>query len=87
MQLITVQKKLQTAEPLPYILFITQRVTKNLITWYESDHSDITVQYIWGVDDQNGISEKDAISSLNTQLLAGEGPDVIIMDGLNVKKL
>ena len=37
------------------------------------------------MDDQNGISEKDAISSLNTQLLAGEGPDVIIMDGLNVK--
>ena len=39
---------------------------------------------MWGVDDENGISESDAISALNTQLLAGEGPDVIIMDGLNV---
>jgi ABC-type glycerol-3-phosphate transport system substrate-binding protein len=67
-----------------YSLYYTESY-ENLITWYESDHSDITVQYIWGVDDQNGISEKDAISSLNTQLLAGEGPDVIIMDGLNVK--
>ena len=45
----------------------------------------MSIDYIWGVDDENGISESDAISSLNTQLLAGEGPDVIIMDGLNVR--
>lgn len=57
---------------------------ETLISWYEAYHSDMTVKYVWGVDDENGISESDAISALNTQLLAGEGPDVIIMDGLNV---
>lgn len=58
---------------------------ENLITFFEGNHEDMSIDYIWGVDDENGISESDAISSLNTQLLAGEGPDVIIMDGLNVR--
>ncbi|MBD9291110.1 MULTISPECIES: ABC transporter substrate-binding protein [Coprococcus] len=57
---------------------------ETLISWYEEYHSDMTVKYTWGIDDDNGISESDAIRALNTQLLAGEGPDVIIMDGLNV---
>lgn len=57
---------------------------ETLISWYEAYHSDLTVKYVWGVDEENGISESDAISALNTQLLAGEGPDVIIMDGMNV---
>jgi ABC-type glycerol-3-phosphate transport system substrate-binding protein len=58
---------------------------ENMISWYEDSHSDMTVEYVWGIDDTNGISESEAINSLNTQLLAKEGPDVIIMDGLNVK--
>lgn len=58
---------------------------ETLVSWYMGDNPDMDIEYIWGVDDQNGISESDAINSLNTQLLAGEGPDVLIMDGLNVK--
>lgn len=58
---------------------------ENMISWYEGSHSDMTVEYVWGIDDTNGISESEAINSLNTQLLAKEGPDVIIMDGLNVE--
>lgn len=58
---------------------------ENMISWYEGSHTDIKVEYVWGIDDTNGISESEAINSLNTQLLAKDGPDVIIMDGLNVK--
>ena len=45
---------------------------ETLVSWYMGDNPDMDVEYIWGVDDQNGISESDAINSLNTQLLAGE---------------
>lgn len=46
---------------------------ETLVSWYMGDNPDMDIEYIWGVDDQNGISESDAINSLNTQLLAGKG--------------
>lgn len=59
---------------------------ENIVDIFRKNNPDIAVDYTWGIDDEGGISVADAVSALNTQLLAGEGPDVIVMDGLNIKK-
>lgn len=59
---------------------------ENIVDIFRKNNPDVAVNYTWGIDDTGGISVADAVSALNTQLLAGEGPDVIVMDGLNIKK-
>lgn len=56
-----------------------------MIDVFQNNNKDITVHYTWGITDESGISVADAVSALNTQLLAGQGPDVIVMDGLNIR--
>ena len=60
---------------------------ENIVDIFRKNNPDIAVDYTWGIDDTGGISVADAVSALNTQLLAGEGPDVIVMDGLNIKNM
>lgn len=59
---------------------------ENIVDIFKKNNPGIAVDYTWGIDDTGGISVADAVNALNTQLLAGEGPDVIVMDGLNIKK-
>lgn len=38
-----------------------------------------------GVTGENGITREDALKTLNTEILAGNGPDLILLDGMPVK--
>ena len=44
----------------------------------------VYVRYEVGMDGEDGVTKEDAIRKLNTRILAGDGPDVIILDGLPV---
>lgn len=56
-----------------------------MINTFQNNNKDVTVKYAWGIDDNSGVAVSDAVSALNTELLAGKGPDVIVMDGLNIR--
>ena len=49
------------------------------------EHPELEVRYEVGM--QEGLEKEDAIKQLNTRLLAGEAPDVLILDGLPVDSL
>ena len=49
------------------------------------EHPELEVEYEVGL--QEGLEKEDAIKQLNTRLLAGEAPDVLILDGLPVDSL
>lgn len=49
------------------------------------EHPELEVEYEVGM--QEGLEKEDAIKQLNTRLLAGEAPDVLILDGLPVDSL
>ena len=34
---------------------------------------------------ENGLTAEDAIKALNTEIMAGNGPDVIMLDGLPIE--
>lgn len=58
------------------------RSVRQAITDYKRQHTDIYVRYEVGMEGDGGMTAEDAVKRLNTQVLAGEGPDVLILDGL-----
>ena len=58
---------------------------KQAIVQYQKKNPDIYINYEVGISysEEESVSETDAIKALNTEVLAGNGPDVIILDGLN----
>lgn len=53
---------------------------------FSQNNPDYVVSLEIGVTEGTGITEDDAIKTLNTEILAGTGPDVLILDGLSVEK-
>lgn len=54
---------------------------KQNIVKYQKEHSDVYIDYKIGID-IDGISVDDAIKTLNTDIMAGNGPDIICLDDL-----
>lgn len=55
---------------------------RSAVTSFKKEHTDMYVRYEVGMDGGDGVTKEDAVKKLNTRILAGEGPDVIILDGL-----
>ena len=58
---------------------------RQAVTSFKKSHTDIYVRYETGTGSGDGVTKEDAIKQLNTRILSGEGPDVIILDGLPVE--
>lgn len=55
-----------------------------LYSEFESKHPNIKLNLQYGSTDASAITAEDAIKILNTELSAGKGPDIILLDGLPV---
>ncbi|MGL6198340.1 MAG: hypothetical protein ACRC3H_05330 [Lachnospiraceae bacterium] len=55
-----------------------------LVDAFKIKYPDQPIEIIYGYTNEDGKTKSDAIQSLNTELLAGNGTDLIIMDGLSV---
>lgn len=53
---------------------------------FQKEHPDVLVKYETGVDGDNAVSVEDALKNLNTRILAGDVPDVIILDGIDIEQ-
>ena len=58
---------------------------RQAIAQYQTEHPDTFVRYEVALSGTDGNSREDAIKKLNAELMAGKGPDVIILDELPVK--
>lgn len=57
------------------------------VSCFTEKYPDVNVEIEVGMENgDSGITEVDAIKNLNTEILAGNGPDIIYMDGLNYEK-
>ena len=55
---------------------------RRVLSEYQQQHNDIAIQYtVAGSDD---LATEDVLKALNTELLAGRGPDLIVFDGIDV---
>lgn len=57
------------------------------INVFAQKYPECTVNLEIGISDGLGITVSDAIQTLNTAIMAGAGPDILILDGLPIEKL
>ncbi|MCM1154845.1 MAG: ABC transporter substrate-binding protein [Roseburia sp.] len=57
---------------------------RQAVNLYQSAHPEYYVEYKIGMEDGSSITREDALKNLNTQIMAGEGPDVLILDNLPI---
>lgn len=57
-------------------------IIKKLIADFQSSHPDVLVSYGTGTQAPGAKNESDAINILNTELMAGNGPDLLFLNGL-----
>lgn len=51
---------------------------------FQKQHPDTYVKYVAGMSGNDGVTASDALRTLNTDILAGSGPDVLVLDGMSV---
>lgn len=76
---------------------LENRTELTLYTLYDSDmlrqelnvlmqeNSDYVISVQVGVTGENSVTGEDAVKKLNTEIMAGEGPDLILLDGMAVE--
>jgi hypothetical protein len=57
---------------------------RQAISVFQAKNPDTFVQVEIGVSEENGVTAEDALRTLNTEILAGKGPDILILDGMPV---
>ncbi len=55
---------------------------RQAVTGYQGAHPELYVQYEVGVSEEDGRTEEDALKSLAIRIATGDGPDVLVMDGI-----
>lgn len=59
-------------------------ILRQAIIRYQGKHPDVYVEYKVGMDEEGGVTREDAVKKLNAEIMAGKGPDFLILDGLPV---
>lgn len=55
---------------------------RQAVSLFQKEHSDVYVHYEIGMGGRDSVTKEDAIRNLNTKIMAGEGPDILLLDGL-----
>lgn len=57
---------------------------KQSIVLYQKSHPDVYIRTETGLTGDDAVTEADALRTLNTEIMAGNGPDIILLDGMDV---
>ena len=61
-------------------------IFREALVSYELAHPEMCVNIRLGMSENSGVSREDAIKALHTELLAGNGPDLLLLDGLDIEQ-
>ena len=56
---------------------------RQAINLYQTQHPDVYIEFTCGMGD-NSVTREDALKTLNTKIIAGEGPDIMILDNMPI---
>lgn len=59
-------------------------VLRQVISSYQIENPEVYIEYEIGMEEGSSITRDDALKKLNTKIMTGEGPDVLMMDGLSI---
>lgn len=57
-------------------------ILRQAIIRYQRKYPDVYVEYRVGMDEDGSVTREDAVKKLNTEIMAGKGPDFLLLDGL-----
>ena len=57
---------------------------RQTISLYQMQHPDTFVSYEIGMGEGDAVTREDAVKRLNTEIMAGTGPDLIVLDDLPI---
>lgn len=60
------------------------REIRQAIAMYQKANPDVMVSMQIGMTGEEGITISDALNKLNTEIMAGNGPDVLLLDGMPI---
>ncbi len=58
---------------------------RQAISRFRKEHTDAQVSYQVALSEDNGMNVSDVLKALVTEIMAGNGPDVLILDGMPVE--
>nr|WP_317364796.1 extracellular solute-binding protein [uncultured Blautia sp.] len=61
---------------------LTDPYIEQAAVMFQKEHPEIRIEIQEGMTGKDGVTATDAIKNLNTEIMAGEGPDVMLLDGL-----
>ncbi len=56
-------------------------VLRQAISVYQKQNPDVYVDLEIGMSGEDSVTASDALRTLNTDIMAGKGPDILILDG------
>lgn len=56
---------------------------RQVISLFQKQNTDIYVNYEIGIPENSAVTLSDALKNLNVELMSGNGPDVLLMDGID----
>lgn len=57
---------------------------RQAIALYQTVNTDIAIVYEVGMEEGSSVTREDALKSLNTKIMSGDGPDVLILDNMPI---
>lgn len=57
---------------------------RQAIALYRKKNPDVMIAYEVGMEAGQGVTKEDAIKNLNTEMMSGSGPDILVLDDLPV---
>ncbi|MBD5550536.1 MAG: carbohydrate ABC transporter substrate-binding protein [Lachnospiraceae bacterium] len=55
---------------------------RQAVSLFQKEHPDVYIRYEVGMSGEDSVTRDDAVRKLNTKIMAGEGPDILLLDGL-----
>lgn len=55
---------------------------RQAVSMFQKANQEVYVRYEIGMSGKDGVTREDAIRTLNTKIMSGEGPDILLLDGL-----
>ncbi len=57
---------------------------RQAISLYQAKNPDVYIQFEFGMGGDDSVTREDALKKLNTEIMAGEGPDILLLDNMPV---
>lgn len=57
---------------------------RQIISRYQKSHPETDIHLEIGLSGEDGVTEADALRTLNTEILGGSGPDILRLDGMSL---